>query len=189
MEKDEKEAHEERVLSAAYTQVCDDIPGEKQGASKEANERMEILQAGVQKYEADAAQRAVVEHRALWRVPRSVPIMTRVSRHRMATSKRRQEYTESIDALDECIATLKKHAHDVGQAAAALAREEKHEEAVQFARYKQVWDDADMADDEEEDMCWNGEMKAQMKAMKSVRMPGRTKGACLLYTSPSPRDS
>ena len=50
--------HEERVQSAAYKQVCDDTPGEKQGAIKEANERIEILQAGIQKYEADAAHRA-----------------------------------------------------------------------------------------------------------------------------------
>ena len=37
----------------------------------------------------------------------------------------RKEYTESIDAVSECIAALKKHVHDVGHAAAALAREEK----------------------------------------------------------------
>ena len=79
------------------------------------------------------------------------------------------EYTESIDGVSECIAALKKHAHDAGQADAALAQEEKHEEAVQSATYEQVWDDVDMADDEEEDMCWNGDMKAQMKAGQKQR--------------------
>ena len=49
---------EERGRAAAYKQVCDDTPGEKQSAIKEANEMIEILQAGIQKYEADAAQRA-----------------------------------------------------------------------------------------------------------------------------------
>ena len=34
----------------------------------------------------------------------------------------RKEYTESIGAVSECIAALKKHAHDMGQAGAALAQ-------------------------------------------------------------------
>ena len=39
-------------------QFCDDTTVEKQRAIKEANEMIEILEADIQKYEADAAQLA-----------------------------------------------------------------------------------------------------------------------------------
>ena len=41
-----------------YKQFCDDTTVEKQRAIKEANEMIEILEADIQKYEADAAQLA-----------------------------------------------------------------------------------------------------------------------------------
>ena len=41
-----------------YKQFCDDTTVEKQRAIKEGNEMIEILQADIQKYEADAAQLA-----------------------------------------------------------------------------------------------------------------------------------
>merc|ERR1719440_665000 len=58
VEKGKKEKHEEQVQFAAYKQFCDDTTVEKQRAIKEANEMIEILQADIQKYEADAAQLA-----------------------------------------------------------------------------------------------------------------------------------
>merc|ERR1719337_101980 len=85
VEKGKKEKHEEQVQFAAYKQFCDDTTVEKQRAIKEANEMIEILQADIQKYEADAAQLA-----------------------------------KEIAKHDEGIATLKKQAHDVKQAAASL---------------------------------------------------------------------
>ena len=58
VEKGKKEKHEEQVQFAAYKQFCDDTTVEKQRAIKEANEMIEILEADIQKYEADAAQLA-----------------------------------------------------------------------------------------------------------------------------------
>merc|ERR1719440_2445917 len=55
LEKGKMEKHEEQVQFAAYKQFCDDTTAEKQRAIKEANEQIEMLQANIQKYEADAA--------------------------------------------------------------------------------------------------------------------------------------
>merc|ERR1712118_454563 len=124
VEKGKKEKHEEQVQFAAYKQVCDDTTVEKQRAIKEANEMIEILQADIQKYEADAAQLAkeIAKHDediSTWEGDFKAASKVREIEHTdyVATHK---DYTESIDALDEGIATLKKQAHDVKQAAASL---------------------------------------------------------------------
>ena len=124
VEKGKKEKHEEQVQFAAYKQFCDDTTVEKQRAIKEANEMMEILEADIQKYEADAAQLAkeIAKHDedvSTWEGDFKAASKVREIEHTdyVATHK---DYTESIDALDEGIATLKKQAHDVKQAAASL---------------------------------------------------------------------
>jgi len=85
---------------------------------------IEILQADIQKYEADAAQLAkeIAKHDediSTWEGDFKAASKVREIEHTdyVATHK---DYTESIDALDEGIATLKKQAHDVKQAAASL---------------------------------------------------------------------
>ena len=55
LEERKKEKHEEQVQFAAYKQFCDDTTVEKQRVIKEANERIEMWQADIAKYEADAA--------------------------------------------------------------------------------------------------------------------------------------
>merc|ERR550537_1332261 len=87
---------------------------------------IEILQADIQKYEADAAQLAkeIAKHDediSTWEGDFKAASKVREIEHTdyVATHK---DYTESIDALDEGIATLKKQAHDVKQAAASLAQ-------------------------------------------------------------------
>merc|ERR1719248_547893 len=126
VEKGKKEKHEEQVQFAAYKQFCDDTTVEKQRAIKEANEMIEILQADIQKYEADAAQLAkeIAKHDediSTWEGDFKAASKVREIEHTdyVATHK---DYTESIDALDEGIATLKKQAHDVKQAAASLTQ-------------------------------------------------------------------
>merc|ERR1719434_30839 len=119
VEKGKKEKHEEQVQFAAYKQFCDDTTVEKQRSIKEANEMIEILQADIQKYEADAAQLAkeIAKHDediSTWEGDFKAASKVREIEH--------NDYTESIDALDEGIATLKKQAHDVKQAAAALTQ-------------------------------------------------------------------
>merc|ERR1719261_525549 len=124
VEKGKKEKHEEQVQFAAYKQFCDDTTVEKQRAIKEANEMIEILQADIQKYEADAARLAkeIAKHDkdiSTWEGDFKAASKVREIENEdyLATHK---DYTESIDALDEGIATLKKQAHDVKQAAASL---------------------------------------------------------------------
>merc|ERR1712224_252989 len=124
VEKGKKEKHEEQVQFAAYKQFCDDTTVEKQRAIKEANEMIEMLQADIQKYEADAARLAkeIAQHDediSTWEGDFKAATKVREIENAdyLATHK---DYTESIDALDEGIATLKKQAHDVKQAAASL---------------------------------------------------------------------
>jgi len=126
VEKGKKEKHEEQVQFAAYKQFCDDTTVEKQRSIKEANEMIEILQADIQKYEADAARLAkeISKHDediSTWEGDFKAASKVREIEHTdyVATHK---DYTESIDALDEGIATLKKQSHDVKQAAAALTQ-------------------------------------------------------------------
>jgi len=124
VEKGKKEKHEEQVQFASYKQFCDDTTVEKQRSIKEANEMIEILQADIQKYEADAAQLAkeIAKHDediSTWEGDFKAASKVREIEHTdyVATHK---DYTESIDALDEGVATLKKQSHDVKQAAASL---------------------------------------------------------------------
>merc|ERR1719238_839041 len=55
LEKGKKMKHDEQVQFAAYKQFCDDTSVEKKRAIEEANERIEVLKADIQKYTADAA--------------------------------------------------------------------------------------------------------------------------------------
>merc|ERR1719409_132810 len=56
LEKGKAEKHSEQVQFAAFKQFCDDTTVEKKRAIEEANERIEVLKADIQKYAADAAQ-------------------------------------------------------------------------------------------------------------------------------------
>jgi prefoldin subunit 5 len=124
VEKGKKEKHEEQVQFASYKQFCDDTSVEKQRAIKEAGDSIETLQADIQKYEADA------ERLTLEIAKHDEDISTYEGDLKAATKVREVEhedyatthkdYTQSINALDEGIATLKKQAHDVKQAAASL---------------------------------------------------------------------
>merc|ERR1719174_3480197 len=55
LEKGKKEKHDEQVQFAAYKQFCDDTTVEKTRAIAEAEEKIEVLKADIQKYTADAA--------------------------------------------------------------------------------------------------------------------------------------
>merc|ERR1712217_717652 len=58
MAKGKEEKHKEEVQFAAYKQFCDDTAVEKKRAIEEANEKIEVLTADIEKYTADAAQLA-----------------------------------------------------------------------------------------------------------------------------------
>merc|ERR550514_1176194 len=85
---------------------------------------IEVLKADIQKYEADAAKlaREIAVHDddvTTWEGDFKAANKVREIEHEdyLTTHK---DYTESLDALDEGIQTIKKQAHDVKQAAASL---------------------------------------------------------------------
>jgi len=99
---------------------------EKQRSIKEANEMISILQADIQKYESDAAQLAkeIANHDediSTWEGDAKASSKVRDIEHSDYVSTHK-DYSESIDALDEGIATLKKQSADTAQAAAALVQ-------------------------------------------------------------------
>jgi len=124
VEKGKKEKHEEQVQFASYSQWCKDTNVEKQNAIKEASEKMDVLMADIQQYEADAARLTKEiakdnEEISTWEADLKAATKVREMQRADYTTTHK-DYTQSINALDEGIATLKKQAHDVKQAAASL---------------------------------------------------------------------
>merc|ERR1719221_135176 len=120
LEKGKKDKHDEQVQFAAYKQFCDDTEVEKRRAIEEANEKIDILKADIEKYTATAARltKEIAVHDA--------DIAAWTGDQKAATKVRHIEktdydtlhtdYSESIDALDRAIAVLKAQAHDLPQA-------------------------------------------------------------------------
>merc|ERR1719282_1242495 len=112
--------HDEQVQFAAYKQFCDDTTVEKQRAIKEANERIEILKADIQKYTEDAAMltKEIAGHDediSVWKGDKKAAAKVR-QLEKADYDAMHQDYSESIDALQRAIAVLKKQAHDRKQA-------------------------------------------------------------------------
>merc|ERR1719460_1524640 len=124
LEKGKKEKHDEQVQFAAYKQFCDDTTVEKTRAIKEAEDKIEMLKADIQKYEADAAALAkeIAEHDediSVWEGDQKAASKVREIENTdyVATHK---DYSESVDALERAIVYLKKELHDRPQAKALL---------------------------------------------------------------------
>merc|ERR1719262_388529 len=127
LEKGKKEKHDEQVQFAAYKQFCDDTSVEKTRAIAEANERIEVLKADIQKYAADAAQLTkeiaeLDEDISIWNG--DIKAATNVREIEKADyDATHKDYSESVDALQRAIAVLKKQAHDRKQAALIQLKE------------------------------------------------------------------
>merc|ERR1719506_2026712 len=120
LEKGKKEKHDEQVQFVAYKQFCDDTTVEKKRAIDEANERIDVLKADIQKYTADAAQLTkeiaeLDEDISIWNgdIKAATSVRDIEKADYDATHK---DYSESVDALERAIAVLKKQAHDRTQA-------------------------------------------------------------------------
>merc|ERR1719262_1177340 len=123
IEKGTKEKQAELVQFATFKTFCDNTVSSKQAAIAEANELIEVLTADIEKSEATAAQLAteIAQHDA--------DISTWEGDFKAATKVREieltdytathKDYTESIQALEGAISTLKSTSADVKQAAAA----------------------------------------------------------------------
>jgi len=118
-----KEKHDEQVQFAAYKQFCDDTTVEKKRAISEANEKIEMLKADIEKYISDAAilTKEIAGHDddiAAWTgdMKAATKVRTMEKTDYDATHK---DYSESVDALERAIAVLKKQAYTRKQASLA----------------------------------------------------------------------
>merc|ERR1719486_1066537 len=124
VEKGKKEKHEEAVQFSTYKQFCESTTGEKTRDIKEANEMIASLTADIEDYTATADQRA----KQITKL--DTDISTWDGNLKSATEVRDteaadyaatyQDFTESIEALKDGIATLKAEAHATKQSAASL---------------------------------------------------------------------
>merc|ERR1719230_842696 len=121
--KGKSEKHDEQVQFAAYKQFCDDTSVEKKRAIAEATETIEILQADIQKYTADAATltKEIAEHQediSVWKGDAKAATNVR-SIEKSDFDALHKDYSESVDALERAIAVLKKQAYDRTQSSFA----------------------------------------------------------------------
>jgi len=120
LEKGKKEKHEEQVQFASFKQFCDDTSVEKKRAIEEAYEKIDMLKADIQKHTAAAAKltkeiAGLDEDVSVW--TGDIKAATSVRNIEKADyDKTHEDYTESIDALERAIETLKKQTHDRKQA-------------------------------------------------------------------------
>jgi hypothetical protein len=119
-EKGKEEKHAEAVQFAAYKQFCDDTTVEKQRAVTEATDLMEQLSASIAKGEADAATLGkeitqLDEDISVWTGDKKAATQVREMENKdyLATHK---DYSESVDALERAINTLRSQSGDVKQA-------------------------------------------------------------------------
>merc|ERR1719482_398678 len=122
--KGKKEENAEMVQFAAYKQFCSDTQGQKQTAIKEANEQIEVLKADIEQADANAADlgEQIAKHDediSCWEgdLKASTKVREIENEGYILTHK---DYTESIQAIEDGIATLQNQNHDVEQAAALL---------------------------------------------------------------------
>merc|ERR1719203_1712983 len=120
LEKGKREKHDEQVQFAAYKQFCDDTTVEKKRAIKEANEKIDVLKADIQKYTADVKLLTkeiaeLDEDISIW--SGDIKAATKVREIEKADyDSMHKDYSESMDALQRAIAVLKKQAYDREQA-------------------------------------------------------------------------
>jgi len=120
LEKGKKEKHDEQVQFAAFKQFCDDTTVEKRRAIEEANEKIDVLKADIQKAIATAERlgKEIAAHDediSVWNG--DIKAATKVRQLEKADyDALHKDYSESIDALQRAIAVLKKQAYDRKQA-------------------------------------------------------------------------
>jgi len=110
------EKHAEQVQFAAYKQFCDDTSVEKARAIKEANEKIDMLKADIEKYTSDAAMltKEIAGHDediSVWGGDSKAATNVR-GIDKADYDAMHKDYSESVDALQRAIAVLKKQAYD-----------------------------------------------------------------------------
>jgi cell division septum initiation protein DivIVA len=118
--KGKEEKQNEQVQFAAYKQFCDDTSVEKKRAITEANEAINVLNADIEKYTADASRltKEIAGHDedvSVWTGDSKAATKVR-SIEKADYDKTHQDYSESVDALERAIAVVKKQSQDRPQA-------------------------------------------------------------------------
>jgi len=111
------------VQFAAYKQFCDDTAVEKKRAIAEADEKIEVLKADIEKYSSDVERlsKEIAGHDddlAAWTGDEKAATKVRAM-EKGEYDEMHKDYSESIDALERAIAVMKKQAHTRKQASLA----------------------------------------------------------------------
>mmetsp|Transcript_9242 Transcript_9242/g.15899 ORF Transcript_9242/g.15899 Transcript_9242/m.15899 type:complete len:662 (+) Transcript_9242:93-2078(+) len=122
--KGKEEKHAEEVQYAAYKQFTDDFDAEKAAAIAEAEEKIMVLKADIQKYTATAARltKEIAGHDAditTWNGDIAAATKVRTIENTDYDAMH-TDYSESIDALQRAIAVLKKQSYDRKQSLAQV---------------------------------------------------------------------
>jgi len=129
LEKGKKEKHEEEVQFAAYSQWCEGTIAEKKEAIQEADDRIAVLSANIDKYGVEAKRlgKEVAELDAqVQRWKDDIADRKKAREEEKDTyTKTEAEYSESISALSRAVDVLSKQNHDRKQAAAMLLQVRK----------------------------------------------------------------
>jgi len=124
--KGKAEKHDEEVQYAAYRQFCGDTTVEKDKAIREADAKIEVLKADIEKYEQTAAKMAeeIADHEADvagWAA--DVEAATGVRKaEKAAYDDLHKDLSESISALERAIEVVKKQVGNRKQASFAQVR-------------------------------------------------------------------
>ncbi|CAK0794061.1 unnamed protein product [Prorocentrum cordatum] len=124
--KGKAEKHDEEVQYAAYKQFCGDTTVEKDKAIREADEKIEVLKADIEKYEATAAKmtKEIADHQADvagWDADMEAATGVRKS-EKAAYDDEHKDLSESISALERAIEVLKKQGYNRKQASFAQVK-------------------------------------------------------------------
>jgi len=118
--KGKQDKHEEAVQFAAYKSFCDDTSIDKKRAIEEANEKIELLNADIEKYTTDSAAltKLIAGHDAdiaAW--TGDIKAATTIRNLEKADyEKTHQDYSESIEVLPRAIKALEDQSHDRSKA-------------------------------------------------------------------------
>jgi len=124
LNKGKAEKQAEQVQYAAYKQFCDDTSVQKQRDIAEAEEKIEVLKADIEKYTSDAAMltREIAGHEAdiaAW--TGDIKAATKVRDLEKADYEAlHKDYSESIDALERAIQVLRAKEADIPQSESLL---------------------------------------------------------------------
>lgn len=123
--KGKKEKHDEQVQFAAYKQFCEDTSVEKKQDIKEATEKIDVLNADIEKYTATAAKltKEIAQHDddiSAWTGDKKAATKVR-ELEKADYDKLHADYSESVDALQRAIEVLKKQARNRPQSFAQVS--------------------------------------------------------------------